>query len=412
MTVTALLTAIVAAFAADAVEAPERLYGRVVTVEGQSFEGFLRWDRNEATALDFLDGRKVVPLDHLREAAALDPAVAARQQAERTIIAFGMRITWDENDDADPFATTSAIRMGRIRTIERVDRRTVRLTLKDGADIELLSGSTDIGPSMRGLEIDRPGNRPVTLDWHEIERVDLFDAPPPGAQPEATRLYGTLTTWDDEVFEGVITWDLDESVTTDVLDGSEGGDDYMIPFEDIREIAWESERSALVTLKTGRQLELRGTNDVNRQNRGIEVSGAFGRAVVDWGDFQTVRFEDSGAEREADFEPGAELRGTVRAIDGRVIEGAVRWDNDEEFAWEVLDGWWGDTDVDIEFGSIASIERLEENRVRVTTWGGSAFELEDQSDVGEDNNGIFVQPDGRARRLVRWADLDRVDFHR
>ena len=74
---------------------------------------------------------------------------------------------------------------------------------------------------MRGLEIDRPGNRPVTLNWHEIERVDLFDAPPPGAQPEATRLYGTLTTWDDEVFEGVITWDLDESVTTDVLDGSE-----------------------------------------------------------------------------------------------------------------------------------------------------------------------------------------------
>lgn len=407
-----VLTAFCTALATFA-SAPDadRLYGRVLTVEGQAFEGFVRWDRNEATGLDFLDGRKVVPLAYLQEAASLDPELAARQRAERSIVAFGMRITWDEDDEADPFATASAIRMNRIRTLERVDRRTVRLTLKDGGEAELLSGSTDIGPAMRGLEIERLDARPVTLDWHEIERVDFFDAPPTGASSEARRLYGTVTTWNDHEFVGAVTWDLDESVGTDVLDGRSGGDDYEIAFDDIAEIAWESDRSALVTMRSGAQVELRGTNDVNRENRGIEVSGAFGRAIVAWEDFQRVRFLDT-PEEVPDFAPGAVLRGTVRAVDGRVITGAVRWDNDEEYGWEVLDGWFGESDLDLEFGAIASIEKRSEHGVEVTMWDGTRFTLEDRNDVDDRNNGIFVQPEGRNRRLVRWADFERVDFLR
>lgn len=410
MIVTALLTALLTAQTVP-LDPADRLYGRVTTTEGVSHEGFLRWDRNEASPLDFLDGRKVVPIEYLQEAASLDPEVAARQQAERTIVAFGMRITWDEDDESDPFATVSAVRMGRIRTLERLDRRTVGLTLRDGSRVDLMAGSTDLGPSMRGLEVERGGAR-ITLDWDEVERVDLFDAPPPGAHPEASRLYGTLTTWNDAEYTGVVTWDLDESVTTDVLDGRSGSDDHEIPFAEIREIAWESDRSAMVTLVTGERIELRGTNDVNRQNRGVEVAGVFGRATVGWGDFQRVRFVDVAEGSLSDFEPGAALYGTVYALDGRVIEGEVRWDNDEEFGWELLDGWRGDADVDIEFGSIASIERLDDEGVVVTTRDGAQWTLEGQGDVGSENNGIFVRPEGRARRLVRWADLQRVEFRR
>ncbi|MEM7415577.1 MAG: hypothetical protein AAF389_08800 [Gemmatimonadota bacterium] len=407
-----ILTAFCTALATLA-SAPDsdRLYGRVLTVEGQSFEGFVRWDRNEATGLDFLDGRKVVPLEYLQEAASLDPEVAARQREERTIVAFGMRISWDEDDQADPFATASAIRMSRIRSLERVDRRTVRLTLKDGGDVELLAASSDIGRGMRGLEIERVDGSPVTLDWHEIERLDFFDGPPAGARSEAQRLHGTVTTWNDHDFVGAVTWDLDESVGTDVLDGRSGSEDYEIAFEDIAEIAWESDRSALVTMKDGVQLELRGTNDVNRENRGIEIAGTFGRAIVEWEDFQRVRFHEE--YRQAPTISGsAHLQGTVRAIDGRQITGRVRWDNDEEFAWEVLDGWFADSDLDVEFGAIASIEKRSEREVEVTMWDGTRFTLEDRNDVDERNNGIFVQPEGRSRRLVRWVDFERVDFVR
>lgn len=411
MIATALLTALITAQASVVPMPPDRLYGRVTTVDGRSHEGLLRWDRDEASPLDFLDGRKVVPIAYLREAASLDPEVAARQQAERTIVAFGMRITWDEDDASDPFATASAVRMGHIRTIARVDRETARITLRDGNEIELRAGTTDVGRSMRGLEVDGGGDR-IVLDWDELERVDFMDEPPPGARPGAERLYGTVTTWNDAEYTGVVTWDLDESVTTDVLDGRSGGEDHEIPFGEIHEIAWESDRSAMVTLATGARLELRGTNDVNRQNRGIEISGVFGRATVGWGDFQRVRFDTAGAVEVPDFEPGAPLFGTVRARDGRVIEGRIRWDNDEEAAWELLDGWREDTDIDIEFGSISSIERVDDGGVVVTSRDGRQWTLEDQGDVDPDNGGIFVEPEGRRRRLVRWVDFERVDFRR
>jgi len=38
-----------------------RLYGRVVTVRGREYEGYLRWDRNEGSWADLLDANKRVP---------------------------------------------------------------------------------------------------------------------------------------------------------------------------------------------------------------------------------------------------------------------------------------------------------------------------------------------------------------
>ena len=46
--------------------------------------------------------------------------------------------------------------------------------------------------------------------------------------------------------------------------------------------------------------------------------------------------------------------------------------------------------------------------MRVTLVDGRSYELEDQDDVAEGNRGIYVKPEGRARRLVRWQDFDRV----
>jgi hypothetical protein len=109
---------------------------------------------------------------------------------------------------------------------------------------------------------------------------------------------------------------------------------------------------------------------------------------------------------------GAPIEGTVEARDGRSITGEIRWDNDEAALWETLDGWFGGVDFDIEFGAIRSVHRLDDERVRVVLLDGRELELEDDQDVSEDNRGIFVKPDGRARRLVRWRDLDHVVFVR
>ena len=174
------------------------------------------------------------------------------------------------------------------------------------------------------------------MRWLQMDvRIDFLDVPPGITAPRSERIHGTVTTWDDVELTGYISWDVDEILGHDVLDGRQGREDYEIPFSDISAIEWESPRSSRVFLRSGQELVLRGTNDVDRNNRGVEVSDAgFGRAIVQWEGFKAVRFHPpEDAYPRPGYEGGSELWGTVYAVDGRVIEGAVRWDNDEVYAW-------------------------------------------------------------------------------
>jgi hypothetical protein len=100
----------------------------------------------------------------------------------------------------------------------------------------------------------------------------------------------------------------------------------------------------------------------------------------------------------------------VHAADGRVIEGEIRWDNDETAAWESIEGWSGDVDLDVEFAAIRSIAKSAADGVTVTLLDGRTFALSGSASVDERNKGVFVKPDGRPRRLVRWRDFERLEL--
>lgn len=390
------------------------LYGRVTTTEGTVVEGFIRWDRNEASLGDFLDAMKPIAPERIREAERLDPAFAARQREARSIVAFGMRITWDEDDQSDPPASTSAVRFGHVTSIVPVDRRSARLELTSGDSLMLHSSSSDLGRGMREMLVTEPDGTEHGIRWSELERVDFFAPPPDASAPGGRRLYGTVSTWSDLELSGAIAWDVDEILTTDILDGRSQGEDREIPFGDIEGIEWESDRSARVTLRSGEEVVLRGTNDVDRSNRGIEVADpAFGRAVVSWEDFRSVRFHDARDEAPwPDFSPGAPIRGTAFAADGRVLEGELRWNNDQSQLWEALSGWVGDTRVRVEFGSVRTVRKLDEDRLEIELRSGRTMELE--VDPPEDerlgSRGVYVAPEGRSTRLILWRDFDRLEL--
>ncbi|MDH3208154.1 MAG: hypothetical protein OEO79_16250 [Gemmatimonadota bacterium] len=393
-----------------------RLYGRVLTTDGTVIEGFLRWDRNEAAFADFIDAVKVVPDSVLREAERVDPAFAAEMRRQRSIVAFGMRLTWDRDDLAGPLRTPSSIVLADVASIEPVDARRIGLTLIDGEAVELFGSTTDLGPTLRGLEIDEGEGEPTVLRWRDVGRVEFLPAPT-GRRPTASRLYGTVRTWGGHEFEGFVAWDRDEVLSSDVLDGREDGVQYEIRFDDIESIAPEGRRSARVRLRSGVERVLRGTNDVDQTNRGIEVSvPTLGRVLVPWGDLTEVRFHEpagpSGDSPPWTGRPGAAIEGTVHARDGRTISGTIRWGHDEERLWEVLDGRSGETEFDVRFASIARITPEGEGAA-VELLDGRVFRLEGTDDVGPEHRGVFVQPmEGRARRLIRWADVERVEFVR
>ena len=88
----------------------DRIYGRVTTAGGDVYEGYLRWDRNEGSWADLLNGTKELPWRNARDAERLDDDMRSRRDDERSIRILGLRISWSEGDDDYPQVATSGIR--------------------------------------------------------------------------------------------------------------------------------------------------------------------------------------------------------------------------------------------------------------------------------------------------------------
>ncbi len=343
-----------------------RLYGTVVTRRGAEYTGYIRWDRNEGSWADQLDAAKV----------------GRRGRVSRT----------------------SGIRFGHVDRIEVLSSDRALFTLRSGEEVELGARATDLGSGLRALEVHGPNGRLAEFDWSDLDMID-FQPAPEDVLPAEARMYGTLTTRSGLDFTGYITWDVDEIYSTDVLDGEDRGYDREIPFGDIERIERNSHSSARVTLLDGEEMVLRGTNDVDDSNRGITVSDpGLGQIEVQWDDFDQVRFHgaDSHARLET-FDGGQPIRGTVVTESGEEISGNIRWDNDEAFSWEMLDGEYRDVEFSVEFGNIARIVRTNWG-AEVTLKDGRSFELSDSNDVDDDNGGISVYGEG-----LDW-EVDWDDF--
>lgn len=383
-------------------QAPDRIWGRVHTPSGDRYEGFIRWDRNEGSWTDILDGSKEIP-----EASYEAWLAAARggERPTRTIDLMGYRVSWNEEDPDFPREVSSGVRFGHLAGLIVLDEDRVQLVLRSGQRQELAGGATDIGTSIRDIVVEDPDGEVAELDWDEVERIDFFAAPP-GARPRARRLYGTVEDRNGRRFTGHVAWDLDEILESDVLDGEEeGGRDWEIPFRDIRAIERASRRASRVILASGEERVLRGSNDVGRGHRGVQISDpSLGMVEVEWEDFHRLDLSEApaGAGGYDAFDGGHRLEGVVETASGQEFAGRIRWDADEEWSWELLDGRSDGVRFSIELGRIHCIEKPETEGVSVTLLDGRTFELDDSNDVTSENRGVFVEPG--ASRV--WASED------
>jgi hypothetical protein len=302
-----------------------------------------------------------------------------------------------------------------------VEDDAVELTLRSGELVELKDRSTDLGNSNRGLVVDVPGRAEVDLDWSDLERI-VFSATPSGVRAGAHRLYGTVEDHLGRRFTGYVSWDLDEILGSDVLDGEEmdGGDDREIPFSEIASIARVA-GGARVVLVDGDVLDLTGTRDVDRGNRGVQISDpALGMVEVEWREFEILRFHEAEVVVGYDaFDGGHALVGTVVTQSGEEIDGLIRWDADEGRSWEFLNGRADEVIFTIEFSEVSRIVRGEVFGATVTLLDGRTFELDDSNDVDWDNKGILVAPEsasteaapsGSRWRVVPWDEFKEARF--
>ncbi len=227
----------------------QRLYGTLKTRRGDEFTGFVCWDVDEIFTDDELDGE---------------------DRGRKRSIKFDL-----------------------IQAIERYSSKGANVFLKNG-DKVLLRETNDVDESNRGIIISDLAFGQVIVNWDEFDRLD-FSLPGPNVRyadfPPSSKLHGTVYTESGGSYTGEIIWDRDEEFTWEILDGEYHDIEFDIEFGLIQKIEKRNYRSSEVTVSDGRTFQLRGSNDVDEDNKGVYIrTGAGDWVEVDWYDFERVEF--------------------------------------------------------------------------------------------------------------------------
>jgi hypothetical protein len=117
----------------------------------------------------------------------------------------------------------------------------------------------------------------------------------------------------------------------------------------------------------------------------------------------------------AAFDGGRRLAGTVLTRSGERYRGVLRWDNDEEHTWEILNGRLRGRQQEaltltVDLGHLRSIDVETPRSVVVTLEDGRELALSGSNDVGLGNKGIIVELRGGDFRFVDWLNVREVTF--
>jgi len=278
--------------------------------------------------------------------------------------------------------------------------------------VEVTSGSTDIGSAVREIIIEDRAEGEIELTWDDIERIEFMSATTSDPSALGERLYGTLTTRRGDTYTGYVCWDVDELLSSDILDGEEGRRTKKVKFDKIASIERYSSSGALVKLAAGDEVVLRNSNDVDNSNRGISIADpGVGQITVQWSDFDNIVFSQAPKHVKYDaFDGGHPLQGTVYTESGDKYTGRIIWDDDEEYTWEMINGEDRDVEFAIEMGLIKQIQKDSYRSSSVTVLDGRVFRLQGSNDVDEDNKGVSIEQTGGKDVYVDWEDFDRVEF--
>ncbi|MCP5108171.1 MAG: hypothetical protein GY950_32590 [bacterium] len=387
------------------------IYGEISMRGGDTYRGPIRWGREEALWHDMFNSTKddnkysdYLSNKDLRE---------IRKHSERRegVGGFLKRLFGDDDyNDSDILPIHQFVcRFGEIKKIKMWGNSTVLLTMKDGERIEVKGGSNDINAKIHIID-QKEGE--LTLKWKKIRVIEFMPAPQPLKKKFGEPLYGTVKTSAGK-FKGFIQWDHQECLDTDELDGDFKGKDMSIKFGEIKSIE-KHRRGSLVTVNSGEEYYLTGTNDVNDDNKGIVINDLhFGKIRVDWDEFIGVAFEKNAGAPIAgydDFVSPKKLSGTVETRAGKTYTGRIVYDIDEAMDFELIGGYYEDVKYVLPIRNIDTIVPSGRCCSRITMKNGKAVELEDERDVNKDNSGLLVWENDEPV-YIPWREIRTIKFN-
>lgn len=387
------------------------IYGKITTMDNDTYEGPIRWGKEEVFWTDMFNASKEEN-ENIEYLSRDERDYLEDLQREK----YGgwnnrgwnfVNVSWDNDYD---FIHQFSCQFGEIRKLETRRGDDVLVTLQNGTKVLVEgSGYNDIGSDIKIIDTDFGE---VSLDWGRIDKVE-FMSMPNKAETFGGSLYGTVYG-EQGKFTGFVQWDHDERLTTDKLDGDSEDGRMSIRFGKIKSIERDGYSRSTVILQSGRELSLDDTNDVDSGNRGIIVTiEGVGRVDIPWKEFDKVEFSSipKSAPSYNDFKNQRKLTGTVLVTNGDKHSGDLVYDLDEAFDYEVLDGEIDKTEFEITFRNIKSIEPRNNHSSTVILKNGDKLVLYDSQDVNEHNTGILVFTNGQ-QVYVPWEQVEKVTFNR
>lgn len=398
-----IIAGLIVAMLATAVVSPAQshegyIYGKVYTSRN-TYTGPIRWGKEEVFWSDLFNAAKTDD--------SYEKLVPERKSNEDSWFDYDWNFgsIW-ENASSHQFTC----QFGNMKEMIIRGRDEVKIKLKNGGEIEVDDNGNDMGESITVMDSELGE---VGIDWDKIDRIEFLPTPKKLNQTFGAPLYGTVEGSRREKYTGFIVWDNDERVSSDKLDGDGDDGDVSIRMGDIVSIERRG-RGVDVKTKSGREMYLTGSNDVNSENRGVlVVAPDIGIISFSWEAFRKVTFTappHSGLAFD-DYKAPKFMQGTVKHFDGRDVKGRIIYDVDEALDFEIIEGVENDIEYHLPLKNIRKITPRNSEYSEVELVNGQTLLLGDGRDVGEGNAGVLVFTPGKKDPVyIRWRQIDQITF--
>jgi hypothetical protein len=396
------------------------LYGRITMTDSKIYEGPIRWGKEEVYWNDIFNASKLRN-ENLRYLTGDE-----REKLIERLHEYNHRhddwnhwsrwadsFNWRGSDDDDQydFVHQFSCQFGDIKSIKPQGSKWVDLELRNGTKVELSGeGYNDVGLDIK--VIDRELGE-VELYWNRIDKIEFINTPSKLINRFGKPLYGTVEAF-GEKFTGYIQWDHDERLSVDKLDGESEDGDLSIEFEKIAAITRVGSRCR-VQLKSGREIYMEGSNDVDRENRGVIVMGKDIPSIdIPWNEFDKVTFEDKPTTALVSydqFKNQKELQADIKTFNGESYSGKIVFDLDEEFDFELLQGKHHELEYSTPFRNVKKIKQFDDSRCELELKDGHKIMLSDGQDVDGRNQGILIFASGKGGpKYISWDKVSEIEL--
>lgn len=407
-----LLAAILAVFASVFMKSPlsaqedERsvlIYGTIETIDN-TYKGYIRWGTEEVFWFDFFNARKEKN-DYYKD------NIRKKEDKKTSWFDIDWNIASIWEDKKPGVLHEFSCQFGDIRQFRVTGSNQAIVQLKNGVEVPVDgTGFNDMGTSV--VIMDEEIGK-VIVRWSKIDKITFSDGAASRGDIHGNYIYGTVNTYRKGSFSGFIQWDVDERLTSDMLDGDNQDGDVSIAFGKIKKIE-KYRNGSKVNLHSGREFYLTNSNDVNSENRGILViMDGIGEVKVPWSSFESVEFKkpDKSIFTYNSFEAPKGLEGTVYLHDNETHSGKIIYDIDEVWEMETLEGDDDDVKYRIPFRYIKKIEPKNYAYSMVTLRNDNKLLLGGGRDVSDDNDGLLVLKSGsKEADFIDWNKISEIVF--